>query len=135
MPLYTFECKHGHVTQQYRPLSKYVERIKCPYTDASSRCGARASICISRVQICVFKPYVEKNMTSEPIRIETKEQRDALCEKHKVTYDSVKYVRVQKESAVDSLTLDAVHEAIQTERLPDGSKLDLSTVVDSETIN
>lgn len=138
MPVYRFQCKHGHVTEQYRPLAKYVERIKCKHiaVGCSSPCGVRATICIPvNLQFSVFKPFVEENMTGRPIRIETKEQRDRLCKKHKVTYDAVKYERIKKEAAVSEVSFDNVMEAIKTERLPDGTKLDTSTVVDSSTFD
>lgn len=132
MPFYKFICPNGHETDQFRPLNKYAERIKCkhwvpiPHGGIGSQpCGLRAVISISpRLEVNIFQPYVENNMAHKPIRIETKQQRDALCEKHGVTYDSTKYSRKPKyRAAVEDVTLGDVKEAFESGKTPDGDKI------------
>lgn len=139
MPFYKFVCPNGHETDQFRPLNKYVERIKCKHwvpndvtelvaygTTGSRPCGLRAVISISpKLEVSIFQPYVEKNMGHKPVRIENKQQRDALCEKHGVTYDSGKYLKKPKyRPAVEDITLGDVKEAHERGRTPDGDKIE-----------
>lgn len=128
MPMYKFTCPRGHVTEQYRVLDKYVERIKCKHRSAYSSipCGLKAVITISNsLQVHTFKPYVEEHMTSEPIHIESKSQRDELCSKHGVTYDSMKsHKKPDYKSAVEELDYAEVKQALETGRDKDGNKLE-----------
>ena len=107
MPTYVFKCQScGNKFDQYRPLSNFSRQAICD-------CGGLSSLVVTPPNIQVFNSYTEHNMTREPIHINSAKQRDALCEKHGVSYDSVKYVRAPREvGAVDSVTLDDVKKAI-----------------------
>ena len=129
MPRYQYTCKHGHVTERIVPVAKYKEFIKCKANVGSQYlaipCGLRAGITIGKeLHVNTFKPYVEPNFGPEPILVESKQQREMLCEKHNVTYDSVRYTcKKSVAAAVDSVNLGDVKEAIQTGRTPDGEKI------------
>lgn len=132
MPMYRFTCKAGHVTDEYRPLSRYREYIKCKAKIGTAHntlipCGLRSDITIAtNLQVNTFKPYVEQHFDREPITVESRQQRDSLCAKHGVTYDTVKNFRKPvAKAAVEDITLGDVKQALETGRMPDGSKLDI----------
>lgn len=137
MPSYVFQCEHGHTVEEYRRLADFVDTISCTY-----RAGARGSICglpakvkILTPYISVFNPYIEHNLDKDPILIESKKQRDELCAKHGVTYDSAQFVRKPREkAAVEDLDYAVVKKAINEGRLPDGTPLE-RPVVDSQTLD
>lgn len=138
MPIYKFTCDAGHITEEYRPVSDYVEYVRCAYpiqrvsagnhklSTKRSSCGLRANITIcANLQVNTFKPYVEENMTGKPIHITSKDQRDQLCKQHGVSYDSNKYhSKPRRKAAVEDITLGDVKDAINSGRLPDGQKLE-----------
>lgn len=134
MPLYRFTCPEGHTTDQHRPVARYVEWIKCKHATNSSPCGKRAFITIStRLEVNTFKPYVEEHMTGRPILVESKQQRDSLCAKHGVTYDSAKYVkRAPEKAAVEDLDFGKVMSTIERGKLDDGTPIE-QPVVDTQT--
>jgi len=128
MPIYLFKCPKGHEKEEYRKLADFSNQSVCD-------CGQSSSLVVLPPNINVFNPYVEYNMSKEPIKIETKEQRDALCAKYGVTYDTGKYVRKpQEKAAVEDLDYGVVKRAIQNGKLDDGTPIE-STVVDSTTID
>jgi len=141
MPMYKFTCKDGHVTDEYRPVADYVEYIKCGFKTTRvvagnklrsrvTPCGLQADITIdTNLQVHTFKPYTEENITGKPIEITSRDQRDTLLKQHGLSYDSNKYHRKPEyKSAVDDVTLGDVKEALDTGRLPDGTKLDTKLV-------
>lgn len=129
MPRYRYTCKYEHVTERIVPVAKFKEWIRCKHNMGSDKepvvCLSRADITISNnLEVNTFKPYVEPNFCREPILIENKQQREALCDKYGTTYDSCKYVRkTPTPAAVDSIDLGHVKEAIQSGRTPDGEKI------------
>ena len=127
MPNYVFQCEQGHTVEEYRRLADFVDTISCPYKSGArgSICGVPAKVKILVPHISVFNPYVEHNMAKEPTLIETKKQRDELCAKHGVTYDSAQFVRKPREkAAVEDLDFGVVKQAMNEGRLPDGSPLE-----------
>lgn len=114
MPTYVFKCRRcDSVFEQYRPLANFSRQALCD-------CDGLSDLVVTpTVQASVFTPYVERNMTREPIRIESKQQRDALCEQHGVTYDSAKYVRRQPPpAAVDTMSEAEIKTVIEQSRIP-----------------
>lgn len=126
MPNYVFCCEDGHTTEQYRRLADFVDTTICSFLlPCGSVCSLPAKIQILMPNINVFNPYVEHNLAKEPILIESKKQRDELCEKHGVTYDSAQFVRKPREkSAVEDIDYGVVKQAINEGRLPDGTPLE-----------
>jgi len=133
MPQYRFICSRGHETEKYLPLSKFKKYIKCKHdvregTDSTTwepatffPCGLRATLGIPKVlSMRSFKPYVEEHMTGKPIEITSSKQRDQLCKQHGVTYDKAKYfTKPKRAAAVDCMTDDEIHSAIEKSRIPD----------------
>ena len=119
MPLYRFLCKNNHQTERFYSLAEWREEIQCP------NCSRKATICFAtNLQVHTFKPYTEDNFTGKPIEITSKAQRDALCKKHGVTYDSNKYHRKPKpQYAVDDVKFDEVKRAAERGRLDDGTSI------------
>lgn len=116
MPIYEYECPSGHITEGFHSMASYPASCCC------GSCDAQANIIISKRQyINTFKPYVDENFNGEPIEITSFRQRDELCKKHSLTYDSSRYVRKPKpKSAVEDVTLDQVKKAVEDGRTPDG---------------
>ena len=132
MPMYLYTCCAGHETEEFRYVSDYVEYILCKHRpDAGSGklphlpCGLKAFVTITtRTMVGAFKPYMENNLGPEPMQITSRAQRDALCEKHGVTYDSNKFYKKPKyRTAVEDLDLGTVKQALQTGRDTNGNKL------------
>lgn len=120
MPLYKYECKAGHETERFYSLSQWREWIRCPV------CRKRATISFAkRMQVHTFKSYIESNFTGDPIEITSRNQRDALCKKHRATYDSNKYHRKPKATcAVESTHFGEVKRAIDRGHLDDGTPIE-----------
>lgn len=126
MPIYVFKCLKGHTEEKYIKLADFTNQSTCT-------CGAASSLVVLPPNINVFKPYVEYNMNKDPIVIETAKQRDALCAKLGVTYDTGQFVRKPNTpAAVDSLDYGVVKRAIENGRLEDGTPIE-QPVVDTET--
>lgn len=119
MPIYVFTCPKGHVTEQYRPVSKYTSKIRC-------KCKRKATITVTNsLYVRTFKPYVEENFNGKPIEITSSEQRERLCKQHHVTYDTVKnFTKPKVKSALDDIDFGMVKAALNSGRTPDGEKLD-----------
>ena len=64
-------------------------------------------------QVQTFKPYTEDGFTGEEIPIESKGQRDQLCESHGLSYDSCKSAKPPNTPpAIDSITPGDLKEAL-----------------------
>jgi putative FmdB family regulatory protein len=86
MPEYLFKCWDCKVqveafTKRFKP-----PKVECPKCGKPIEQDYRAK----NVSPEVFNPYVETNMAGIPITINTKAERETLCDKYKVTYDSWK---------------------------------------------
>lgn len=87
---------------------------KCRKIHEAPSCSLRASLekaylplLRKGVRVSVFSPYVEENLTGEPIEITSRAQRDALLAQHGCTYD--RWSRPPKRpSALDDLSFDEV---------------------------
>lgn len=115
MPIYVFKCRNcGSTFEQYRRMADFSRQAICD-------CRGLSDLVVNNtVNISIFNPYVENNMAPEPIRIESKRQRDALCEKYGVTYDSSKYVRPSKYvAATDTITEKETETIIQNAKALD----------------
>jgi len=118
MPVYVYECENQHRSEQYMRMADYRSVVVC-------ECGALANRVFEPVNVQTFKPYVESNFNGKPIEITSAKQRDALCAKYSLTYDSTKYLRKPKfESAVEKLDYGVVKETINRGKLADGTPLD-----------
>jgi len=60
--------------------------------------------------VMTFSPYVEDNFTGEPIEVRSREQRDALCKQHGVTYDRSSKVKSNKGPDVAKITEEVIKE-------------------------
>ncbi len=71
------------------------------------------------VQTDILEAYVERDFTSYPIEVTSRSQRDALCDKHRATYDTGRYVRPSTRTPWEKgLTWEKVkHIASQRETL------------------
>jgi hypothetical protein len=104
-------------------------------TVACETCSELADRVFTPVQISVFNPYVEVNFNGKPIEVTSKRQRDELCAKHHVTYDSTQYMRRPKrQSAVDNLDYAVVKRSAERGKLDDGTPIE-SPVMGTESLD
>ena len=90
MPLYTYKCWGCDSSKEvFRRAQKPPKRVKCP------GCGKRIEqdYTAKFVNPDVFNPYVEDNFFNLPIEVNSKEQRETLCDNMQVTYDRGLYSR------------------------------------------
>lgn len=87
MPIYPFKCDNcGHKWEIFRKMSNSPgdkrQCVKCKKT-------AYRDYAEQRTQVTAWDPYVEENLLpgGRPVEIRSRAQRDALLEKHGVTYD------------------------------------------------
>jgi hypothetical protein len=64
-----------------------------------SKAAKRQNLCVGGPVVIRFNPYVETNMTDKPIEIRSREQRNQLCRKYGVTYDTAKTLQSKREEA------------------------------------
>ena len=123
MPLHDFECEDGHVNEVYLSMAGFTRIIDCP----TISCGLKSNIQINKsFHVGVFEPYTEKNFNGKPILVESADHRDALCAEHHLSYDKTDYSRKPvTKAAVEDLDLGTVKTALETGKLPDGTKLEL----------
>lgn len=118
MPVYVYRCKAGHVSERIYSMRKQPTRVRC-------ECRKLADRVFLPVNVNAFKPYVEENFTGQPIEITSSRQRDALCAKHNLTYDTAKFVRKPKFTpAVESLDYGTVKDAALRGKLADGTPIE-----------
>ena len=109
MVRYSFECVEcGFEKDVYKPMSQAPMGIPC---DDCEKPMHR----VWGVNVAPFKEYVEQNMPGGPYLISSKEQRDFLCEKHGVTYETVSDLRPKNTSACDEVTYDEVMTEVHKE--------------------
>ena len=73
----------------------------------------------------VFKPYTEDGINGEPIRLESRSQRDRLCRENHLTYDITTNVRKPDVGyAIDTIDYGDVKEALE-HGTPNDDELDL----------
>src|SRR5262245_50249175 len=123
MPYYEYICKKGHETERFYRIADRRDTVRC------SLCRGLAKQAIPKQQqIRTFKPYIEENFDGTPIEITNKDQREALCKKHSLTYDSYKHCQkkrpMENKSAVEDVELNDVKRAIESGRTSTGEKLD-----------
>lgn len=114
MPTYVFECIHCGTFERFLRMAEFTRFTSC------DKCGAYSLLVVTpTVQASIFTPYVEHHMSRDPIHIESKKQRDELCEKYSVTYDSVKQMMPPKpQAAVDTMNDNEIRLAIEQARIP-----------------
>lgn len=129
MPLYKFMCPRGHTTEEFKPVSEFVDNILC-------YCGEDASICFpTRTYAQTFKPFKTDGITGQEVEITSKHQRDRLLKKHNLTMDTNRYhKRKIAKPAVEGLTFGEVKAAIERGRDNEGNKIQ-GTVESADSID
>lgn len=107
MPVYPFECDEcGQTDAVFAKMDDCGAEQMC-------LCGHEMRRVYGRVNVEVFKPFIEEGFDGKPIEITSKAQRDALCAQHNMSYDTHKYHRKAKvKSAIDDITFDDVQGAL-----------------------
>ena len=81
MPLYNYKCrKCEHEFEEFKKIADRNDLV-CP------KCGQEVFIHIKPrkdIAIQVWVPYVEENITHQPILVKSKQHLKDLCKKHKV---------------------------------------------------
>jgi len=91
--LYAYKCWDCEITFDHMfPARKPRKAMVCP------ECGAQSEqdYMAKNVSADVFNPYTEENFAAGPVEVETRKQRDELCDSGHVTYDKHSYARGPK---------------------------------------
>jgi len=74
MPIYEYECKKGHLTEEIFPITDFPEEITCPVCKSRSKKIISLSV---RRDISGY-PYVEEHLGEVPVLVESPEHRKKL---------------------------------------------------------
>lgn len=111
MPIYVFKCWDCPVS-----IEVFRKQLAPPSTVTCPNCGRHLEQDYSskRVQVDAFRPYTEDNLGPEPVQIESRQQREELCARRGVSYESFRYSRPRvRRPVAEGLTDDRMHAILQ----------------------
>ena len=82
MPNYDYECPDCGKTWENFHLMDDRENETCG-------CGKKAEIRVTSVNVHVWKPFVEANLSWNPVQVDDPKTLRGLCKDKKVDFDSV----------------------------------------------
>lgn len=96
MPTYIFKCDSSHITRVEGSMSEppLADSIRC------SICNEKVYRDFSGISLAIFKPFVDTNITGEPIEIGSRQKLEEVLNENSMFADSRTYVKPKPDGEI-----------------------------------